>query len=61
MPYLLVQEPAIVERRRSRPAGSTAGSMNRIDNSAFQRNTGCTTRGRGWGVGAGAGAPVNAI
>ena len=47
MPYLLVQEPAIVERRRSRVAGFTAGSMNRIDNCAFEWNTGCTTRGRG--------------
>jgi hypothetical protein len=41
LPCLLIQEPAIVERRRSCPADSTAGSMNRIDNSAFERNTGC--------------------
>ena len=61
MPYLLVQEPAIVEHRCSRPAGSTAGSMNRIDNCAFERNTGCTPASAGAGVGAGAGAPVDAI
>jgi hypothetical protein len=43
-----LQEPAIVKRRRGRPGGST----NRINNptqrelSAFERNTGCTTRAR---------------
>jgi len=51
LPYLLIQEPAIVERRRGRPAGSMAGSTNRIDNSAqrelsaFERNTGYTGAG----------------
>jgi len=43
-----LQEPAIVKRCRGRPGGST----NRINNptqrelSAFERNTGCTTRAR---------------
>ena len=43
------KEPAIVERRRSRPAGSTAGSTNRINKSTqqelsvFKQNTGYTT------------------
>ena len=43
-----LQEPAIVKRRRGCPGGST----NRINNptqrelSAFERNTGCTTRAR---------------
>ncbi len=58
---LRIQEPAIVERRHSRPAGSTAGSTNRIDDStqrellAFERNTGCG-RGRGRG-----GAPPGSL
>jgi hypothetical protein len=50
-----------VERRRGRPAGSTAGFTNRrrIDTStrrepsAFERNTGYTTSGRGRGRGRG--------
>ena len=43
------KEPAIVERRRSRPAGFTAGSINRINKftqqelSVFKQNTGYTT------------------
>ena len=43
-----LEEPVIVKRRRGRPGGST----NRINNttqrelSAFERNTGCTTRAR---------------
>ena len=60
-PLLLIQEPLTVERRRGRPAGSTAGSTNRgcIDTStrrepsAFERNTGYTNRGRGRGRGRG--------
>ena len=60
-PPLPIQEPLTVERRRGRPAGSTAGSTNRgrIDTStcrepsAFERNTGYTNRGRGCGRGRG--------
>ena len=49
-PLLRIQEPAIVERRGSRPINSTTGSTiaNRVDRStygeppAFERNTGYT-------------------
>ena len=53
---LLIQQPAVVERLRGRPVGSTAS---RIDTSthreplAFERNTGYTGRGRGRGRGRG--------
>ena len=52
MLYLLIQEPAIIERRYGRPAGST----NRINNStqwelsAFKQNTSYTTRRRAWAL-----------
>ena len=53
-PLLLIQEPLTVERRRGRPAGSTAGSTNRHrEPLAFEQNTGYTTRGRGRGRGRG--------
>jgi hypothetical protein len=67
------KEPAIVEGRRSHPAGSTAGSINRINKSTqrelsvFKRNTALPAGGRGRdagasvGSGAGAGVPVEAI
>jgi hypothetical protein len=54
-PLLLIQEPLTIKRRRGRPAGSIASSINRrrIDTAthreplAFEQNTGYTTRGRG--------------
>jgi len=64
------QQPAIVERHCSRPAGSTAGSINRISSSTqqelsvFERNSGCTTCGwarAGAGASAGTGAGAGAI
>ena len=67
------KEPAIVERRRSRPTGSMAGSTNRINKSTqqelsvFKQNTGYTTYRRARAraraqvqVGAGAGAGTGA-
>ena len=55
-PLLLIQQPAVVERLRGRPVGSTASRIDtstRREPSAFERNTGYTGRGRGRGRGRG--------
>jgi len=52
-PLLRIQEPAIVKRRRGRPASSTntnrVNTSTRREPSAFKRNTGYTRRGRARG------------
>ena len=52
-PLLLIQEPLTVERRRGRPVGSRIDTLAHREPSAFELNTGYTTRGRGRGRGRG--------